>query len=156
MKIILKKALALSCASAVTAVCYPGLRNNTSLAETLETNNSISVKNVGFLNTDGKTPPRPGAIYSAATTKLFTATAYALRGQTSSGWGVRRGVIAADPRILPLGTRVQINAGKWSGTYLVADTGGVIKGHIIDVWVPSVREARKFGRRKLMLTIVGR
>lgn len=93
---------------------------------------------------------------AASSAMSFKATAYALRGRTASGAGVRRGIIAADPRVLPLGTRVQISAGAWSGTYVVADTGGVIKGRIIDVWVPNNAEARKFGRRKITVTILGR
>jgi 3D (Asp-Asp-Asp) domain-containing protein len=86
----------------------------------------------------------------------FTATAYALKGRTASGAMVRRGIIAADPRVLPLGTRVQISAGTWSGTYVVADTGGAVKGRKIDVWVPHNQEARRFGRRTVSLTVLGR
>ncbi|MGH9847198.1 MAG: 3D domain-containing protein [Blastocatellia bacterium] len=84
----------------------------------------------------------------------FRATAYALWGRTRSGAYVRRGVIAADPRVLPLGSVVQVKAGDWSGTYTVHDTGGRIKGKIIDVWVPSNKEARKFGRRNVKLHVL--
>ena len=84
----------------------------------------------------------------------YSATAYSLRGRTATGSGVRRGIIAADPRHLPLGTQVRISAGAWSGTYVVADTGGAIKGRKIDVWVPNNGEARQFGRRKVMLTVM--
>lgn len=84
----------------------------------------------------------------------FRATAYALRGRTRSGAYVRRGVIAADPRVLPLGSVVQVKAGDWSGTYTVHDTGGKIKGKIIDVWVPTNKEARKFGRRSVKVHVL--
>ncbi len=84
----------------------------------------------------------------------FRATAYSLRGRTRSGAYVRRGVIAADPRVLPLGSVVEVKAGDWSGTYTVQDTGGRIKGNIIDVWVPSTKEARKFGRRSIKLHVL--
>jgi len=63
-------------------------------------------------------------------------------------------LIAADPRVLPLGTRVRLDAGPWSGEYLVADTGGVIKGRKIDIWTPSTREALQFGRRNVKLTVL--
>lgn len=86
----------------------------------------------------------------------YTATAYALRGRTASGAGVKRGIIAADPRVLPIGTKVRLSAGTWSGTYTVADTGGAVKGRKIDVWVPNNHEARQFGRRKIMLTVINR
>jgi 3D (Asp-Asp-Asp) domain-containing protein len=79
----------------------------------------------------------------------FTATAYCLRGKTASGGSVRRGIVAADPRILPLGTRINLNAGSYSGSYLVADTGGAVKGRKLDIWVPNCSEARRFGRRNV-------
>jgi 3D (Asp-Asp-Asp) domain-containing protein len=84
----------------------------------------------------------------------FTATAYALRGRTASGANVRRGLIAADRRLFPLGTRVRLEAGGYSGEYLVADRGGAIRGRIIDIWVPSTREAMRFGRRPVKLTVL--
>jgi 3D (Asp-Asp-Asp) domain-containing protein len=87
-------------------------------------------------------------------TDVFSATAYALRGRTASGRYVCRGIIAADKRVLPLGTRVRLDAGPYSGEYLVADTGGAVKGKKIDIWVPSNGEAMKFGRRKVKLTVL--
>lgn len=84
----------------------------------------------------------------------YTATAYCLRGRTASGRYVSRGLIAADPRVLPLGTRVRIEAGSLSGEYLVADTGGKIKGKRIDIWIPTRREAFQFGRRSIKLRVL--
>ncbi len=52
----------------------------------------------------------------AAETRSFRATAYCLRGRTASGGNVRRGIVAADPRILPLGTRIEISAGSYGGS----------------------------------------
>lgn len=83
----------------------------------------------------------------------FTATAYALPGRTASGQTVRRGLIAAD-KSLPLGTRVRLDAGRYSGEYIVADRGGKVRGRIIDIWVPSNGEAIRFGRRPVKLTIL--
>ncbi len=84
----------------------------------------------------------------------YVATAYSLRGRTASGRFVSKGIIAADPRHLPLGSRVRVEAGPWSGEYLVADTGGMIKGRKIDIWTPSTREAMRFGRRTVKLTVL--
>jgi 3D (Asp-Asp-Asp) domain-containing protein len=81
----------------------------------------------------------------------FTATAYCLKGRTAMGHGVRRGIIAADPRILKLGSSVNLGAGSYSGTYLVSDTGGGVRGRRIDIWVPSCAEARRFGRRTVTI-----
>lgn len=84
----------------------------------------------------------------------YTATAYSLPGKTASGRRVSKGLIAADPRVLPLGTRVHLHAGPYSGEYLVADTGGSIRGKRIDIWTPSGREAMRFGRRTVKLTVL--
>lgn len=82
----------------------------------------------------------------------YTATAYCLRGKTAMGHGVRKGIIAADPRVLRLGSKVRIGAGAHSGEYLVSDTGGRIKGRKIDIWMASCAEARRFGRRTVQIT----
>lgn len=86
----------------------------------------------------------------------FHATAYCLKGRTASGEHVRPGVIAADPRVLPLGTVVHLRAGRYTGTYTVLDTGGRIRGRVIDVYVPTYKEAVQFGRRPVKIKIVGR
>lgn len=83
----------------------------------------------------------------------FKATAYCLKGRTASGLGVRRGIVAADPRVFPLGSTITISAGQYSGTYLVADTGGGVKGKKIDIWVPSCSEAFRFGKRTIKVAL---
>lgn len=88
---------------------------------------------------------------AGASRGAFSATAYCLRGKTAMGHGVRRGIIAADPRVLRLGSRVVLSGGGYSGTYLVSDTGGRIKGKKVDIWVPSCSEARRFGRRTVQV-----
>jgi 3D (Asp-Asp-Asp) domain-containing protein len=86
--------------------------------------------------------------------QTFQATAYALKGRTRIGSYVRRGVIAADPRVIPLGSIVQIKTPGYTGVYVVHDTGRKIKGNIVDVWVASTREARVFGRRRIKLHVL--
>jgi 3D (Asp-Asp-Asp) domain-containing protein len=90
----------------------------------------------------------------AGPTTNYMATAYSLRGRTASGRMVSRGLIAADPRVLPLGSRVRLDHPGYSGDYLVADTGGAIRGRRIDIWIPSSREAMRFGRRTVKLTVL--
>lgn len=92
----------------------------------------------------------------SAASLAFRATAYCLKGRTAMGGGVRRGIVAADPRVLPLGTQIEISAGAYSGTYTVADTGGAVRGRVLDVWVPTCSEAVKFGRKKVMVSVVSR
>ena len=64
----------------------------------------------------------------------FVATAYSLRGKMANGQNVHSGAIAADPRILPIGSVVVIDG---MGTFVVKDTGGAIKGNRIDIWMPN-------------------
>ena len=84
----------------------------------------------------------------------YVATAYSLRGRTASGQMVTKGIIAADPRYLPLGSRVRLQAGAYSGEYVVADTGSMVRGRRIDIWTPTSREAMHFGRRLVKLTVL--
>lgn len=86
--------------------------------------------------------------------QTYVATCYSLRGRTASGKMVARGLIAADPKVLPLGSRVRLDAGPYSGEYLVADTGGAVRGRHIDIWTSSTREAMRFGRRKVKVTVL--
>ena len=86
----------------------------------------------------------------------FHATAYCLKGRTASGAPATTGMIAADPRVLPLGTVVHLSAGRYTGQYTVTDTGGRIKGRVIDVYLPNYREAVLFGRRQVRIKVLGR
>ena len=87
----------------------------------------------------------------------MTATAYCTGTTTATGMKVRYGVVAVDPRVIPLGSRLYIEAanGTWIyGTAVAADTGGAIKGNIIDLYVESYSEAINFGRRKAKVYIL--
>lgn len=57
--------------------------------------------------------------------------------------------VAVDPRVIPLGSRVEING----VSYIADDTGGAIKGNRIDVRVKDYKTAIKFGRRKLTVVV---
>jgi 3D (Asp-Asp-Asp) domain-containing protein len=94
--------------------------------------------------------------FNALNTSDFHATAYCLKGRTATGEAVRQGFVAADPRVLPLGTLVHIQAGRYTGVYKVADTGGAIKGRKIDIYVPSYQEAKSFGRQTIKVKVLGR
>ena len=76
-------------------------------------------------------------------------TAYCLQGRTRRGNLVRDGIIAVDRRLFPLGHDVDLFFGRSKyGRFLADDTGGVIKGAIIDVWMADCSAARRFGRRR--------
>ena len=101
--------------------------------------------------TRSRTVEEPTPVVAASP---YVATAYSLRGRTASGRMVSRGVIAADPSVLPLGSRVRLDHPGYSGEYIVADTGGAIRGRRIDIWTPSTSEAMRFGRRTVKLTVL--
>ena len=105
---------------------------------------------------DDKLVKKTAIVERKSNARSFRATAYCLKGRTATGGGVRRGIVAADPRVLPLGTRIQISGGGYSGIYTVTDTGGAIKGRILDIWVPSCSEAVRFGRRTISVSVLGR
>ena len=84
-------------------------------------------------------------------------TAYCLKGYTRRDHYVRSGIIAADPRVFPLGHHVDLYIGaRYFGRFLVDDTGKDIKGNRLDLWTESCRDARFFGRRHGVATLVDR
>ena len=70
---------------------------------------------------------------------------------TSSGTLVRHGVIAVDPDVIPLGTRVFIPG---YGEAVAEDIGSSIRGHRIDVAFDTHEEALAFGRQDLEIIII--
>jgi 3D (Asp-Asp-Asp) domain-containing protein len=97
---------------------------------------------------------RPAENLIAAAPQIYNATSYSRPGRGASGMGVRSGTIAADPKVLPFGTRVRLDAGQYSGEYVVTDSGTAIRGRKIDVWLPTYHEACRFGRRNVKLTVL--
>lgn len=84
-------------------------------------------------------------------------TAYCLQGTTRRDNLVREGIVAADPRLFPLGGYVEVYVGrKYHGRFLIDDTGGKIREGILDIWTPSCREAIQFGRRRGTAVLVAR
>jgi 3D (Asp-Asp-Asp) domain-containing protein len=87
----------------------------------------------------------------------YTATAYSVEGETASGRTARKGIVAADIDLLPLGTRIRITgAGRYSGEYTVADTGRKISGREIDIYLPNDAEAKRFGKKRVRVKVVAR
>jgi len=72
-------------------------------------------------------------------------------GITATGLRARKGIVAVDPRIIPLGTKLYIPG---YGEALAADTGGWIKNDRIDLCFESLEECFRFGRRKIRVYLV--
>ena len=85
-------------------------------------------------------------------------TAYCLtRTTTRRGRYVRAGIVAADPKLFPLSRYIELYVGRrYLGRFLIDDTGRLIKGNIIDIWMPTCREAKLFGRRNGTAVLVPR
>ena len=99
---------------------------------------------------DQFTDPAPG------TRLRFTATAYCKGEVTTSGVAPRAGIAAADPDLLPVGSVVEVGSAeeRYSGIYTVMDTGPLVQGRHIDLYMWSCNEALAFGRRPIQLTVL--
>jgi len=95
------------------------------------------------------------ALPAAGTRLRFIATAYCKGDLTASGVWPRTGVAAADPVLLPVGSVIQVLADPpYSGVYTIMDTGPMIQGRVIDIYMWSCTEAQRFGRRSVEVTII--
>ena len=72
-------------------------------------------------------------------------------GQTASGMKPQVGVVAVDPKVIPLGTKLYVEG---YGEAIAGDTGGAIKGNRIDLFMPTRSEASRFGRQVVQVRIV--
>lgn len=79
-----------------------------------------------------------------------SSTGYCLKGTTATGIPVGLGVVAVDPSVIPLGTRMFVPG---YGEGVAADTGSAVKGLIIDLWFSSCDQAIQWGRRTVTITI---
>jgi cystine transport system substrate-binding protein len=92
----------------------------------------------------------PPASASTGRTLTVSSTGYSLRGRTATGIPVGWGVIAVDPSVISLGTRVTVPG---YGEAVAADTGSAVRGATIDLWFPSLAQARAWGRRTVTITL---
>jgi 3D (Asp-Asp-Asp) domain-containing protein len=64
--------------------------------------------------------------------------------------------VAADPRLFPLARHVEVYAaGRFLGRFRVDDTGGAVRGPHLDIWTPDCADARRFGTRAGVASLVG-
>jgi len=72
---------------------------------------------------------------------------------TASGVRTHWGTVAADWRVYPVGSRLQIE-GFPSVIFVVEDTGGGVRGNIFDIWFPDLSTAVAFGTKSLKVTVL--
>lgn len=97
-----------------------------------------------------------GTIGNVVKTLTMESTAYYGHGTTALGLKPVRNpnglsTIAVDPNVIPLGTKVYVSG---YGLAIAADTGGAIKGNIIDVFLNSYEECYSWGRRQVTVQIL--
>ncbi len=106
---------------------------------------------------------RDKGIPTAGARLHFMATAYCKGQTTASGVGVTTGIAAADKRLLPEGSVIEIDgipgrsgslADRYRGIYTVMDTGPSVNGRHVDLYLWSCNEALTFGRRDAIVTIL--
>jgi 3D (Asp-Asp-Asp) domain-containing protein len=89
-------------------------------------------------------------VTDGARTLTVNSTGYSLPGRTSTGLPVGFGIVAVDPAVIPLGTRISIPG---YGEGVAADTGGAVQGMAIDLWFPTLAQALAWGRRTVTVTL---
>ena len=94
--------------------------------------------------------PPPATAPSGGRTLTVVATGYSLPGHTASGLPVGWGVVAVDPSVIPLGTRLTVPG---YGEAVAADVGSTVRGAMIDLWFPTLAQARAWGRRTVTITL---
>lgn len=101
-------------------------------------------------------PTTSTEVGTAIKTLTMESTAYYGHGITASGLKPVRNpdgisTIAVDPDVIPLGTKVYVSG---YGLAIAADTGGAIKGNIIDVFLNTHEECISWGRRQVTVQIL--
>jgi 3D (Asp-Asp-Asp) domain-containing protein len=99
---------------------------------------------------EDKADPGPGARLR------FEASAYCTGEVTASGLPPRTGIAAADPDVLPTGSVIQISTvgEKYDGIYTIMDTGPIVRGRLLDIYIRSCDEATTFGRRSAQVFVL--
>jgi uncharacterized protein YabE (DUF348 family) len=117
------------------------------------------VEHIVLAGTLGRKITSRGETVRYAFSRVFEVTAYTHTGNpTRTGVMPKVGHVAVDPRIIPLNSTIFIDfSGRWDhldGFYKATDTGGVIRGDIVDIFMDTEEEAIRFGRRRARVYLV--
>lgn len=94
--------------------------------------------------------PAPAPPPAKGTRMTVSSTGYCLKGKTATGIETAWGVVAVDPAVIPLGTKMYVPG---YGDGVAADTGAAVKGNTIDLWFPSCEQAVAWGRQIVTITL---
>lgn len=132
-----------------------------STEKTAPSTTKVAVKEenpVSNKKTEEKPEPAKTENSSSSKTIVVSATGYStqqagLSTHTATGIDLRVNsrVIAVDPSVIPLGSKVEIPG---YGVFIAGDTGGAIKGNKIDIHFSTVQQALSWGRRTITIKIL--
>lgn len=144
-------------AAAEKAAAEKAIANNTSSNVSAASSNASS-NETATASSNNETKAVTTSSSSTGDWKTVQATGYStqqkgLSTHTAMGIDLRVNprVIAVDPRVIPLGSLVEVQG---LGVYVAGDTGGAIKGNIIDIHYSTVREALNWGRRSVKIRVI--
>ena len=135
--------------------------NGVKTDEALYTEEKLSepVNEVANEGVGGTVTANDGTVYNYNYRKQMEATAYTYLPPyttmtTATGQTLRKGIVAVDPKVIPLHTKMFITGSVEYGLGVAEDTGGAIKGNIVDLAYMSYDECIKFGRRQMQVYIL--
>jgi len=124
-------------------------------SETTSETNLVTVPKEPAFNSSVSNPPESEGTEMTVTATAYTAYCTGCSGTTAYGIDLRSNpnqkVIAVDPSIIPLGTKVWVEG---YGEAIAGDVGSAIKGHKIDVFIPSYESAMEWGVKKVKIKII--
>ncbi|EAC3994344.1 DUF348 domain-containing protein [Listeria monocytogenes] len=113
------------------------------------------VSNVSTSSVTSSSSSSASSTPSGGKTYKMESTAYSGGGTTAYGINLSANpglkVIAVDPRIIPLGSKVWVEG---YGEAIAGDTGGAIKGNIVDVYFPNESQCYSWGRRMVTVKVL--
>lgn len=116
--------------------------------------NGITVKGIKTMNRERKSDMLKNKVMKIVATAYYPGYLSCGKfadGITSVGARVGYGIVATDPRVIPLGTRMYIEG---YGYGVAADVGGAIKGKKIDLCFNTYKEAKSYGRKNIKVYIL--
>lgn len=137
------------------AIKESAAKPKTSEKRTNKVATTTSKKKVATSSTNSVSAPASTSKTLTMRATAYTAYCEGCSGITANGTDIRSNpnlkVIAVDPRVIPLGSRVWVEG---YGEAIAADTGGAIKGNKIDVFIPTEGQARQWGVKQVTVKIL--
>jgi 3D (Asp-Asp-Asp) domain-containing protein len=138
-------------ATAATAVALASAqREQTARLASLRAQRRANSSQISTLESNARELAATPSAGQSGRTLTVLATGYSLTGHTSSGVPVGYGIVAVDPGVIALGTKMTIPG---YGEGIAADTGGAVSGARIDLWFPTEAEALAWGSRTVTVTL---